>query len=194
MIIESCQNHGLWVWQTFFVNSYHGARRAKESDNMKQRFFTILLILIPLKVVAELQLAHTYQDWEHYQSHTEEGGEVVILGVSHSQSDRLSDMVVMRCTTEGVNLLFFNSLPYADLGYQASGMLDDKAPISMDVWVKGTTHWATIPQDSLTHWFNAKQLLINLIGDEQQHEQIKVSLLGFHSMYQALLSSCHTDT
>ncbi len=149
-----------------------------------------LLYLLPFQALAGLELVATYQDWEHYESPSLDTGKAVVLGVANSKGSISSNMVALRCTTEGVNFLFFKSLPNEQLGYMAQAKLDGSQPFSMDVWVKGRTHWATVPAQRTSQFLNAERLTVTLSGDDNQTEQVEVSLRGFESMYQQLLPSC----
>lgn len=150
-----------------------------------------LLYLLPFQALAGLELVATYQDWEHYESPSLDTGKAVVLGVANSKGSISSNMVALRCTTEGVNLLFFKSLPNEQLvGYMAQAYLDDGSAFTMDVWVKGRTHWATVPAQRTSQFLNAERLTVTLSGDDNQTEQVEVSLRGFESMYQQLLPSC----
>lgn len=86
---------------------------------MKKQIMVSLLWMLAFNVSAGLELTDTYQDWEHYESKSFDTGEAVILGVSSVKSKGGVETVALRCTTEGVNLLFFNGLLREDLGYPA---------------------------------------------------------------------------
>ena len=94
---------------------------------MKKHLIAGLLSLFAFNATAGLELTDTYHDWEHYESKSFDTGEAVILGVSSVKSDGNVDTVALRCTTEGVNLLFFNGLLREELGYPAKAVLDDDA-------------------------------------------------------------------
>ncbi|MDK9763497.1 hypothetical protein KI743_15945 [Vibrio sp. D420a] len=157
---------------------------------MKKHLIVGLLLLFAFKASAGLELTDTYQDWEHYESKSFDTGEAVILGVSSVKSDGNVDTVALRCTTEGVNLLFFNGLLREELGYPAKTVLDDGTRFTMDVWIKGKTHWATVPLTQLESFYSAKSLQVELQGDGSKVELATVSLKGFKTMYQTLLPSC----
>lgn len=152
-----------------------------------------LLYLLSFQALAGLELVATYQDWEHYESPSFDTGKTVVLGVANSQGSVSSHMVALRCTTEGVNLLFFKSLPNEQLGYMAQAQLDGSQPFSMDVWVKGRTHWATIPPQKTAQFLAAERLTVTLSGDNQKTEQVGVSLRGFESIYHKLIPSCEEE-
>ena len=157
---------------------------------MKKQLLLGLLSICTFNAVAGLELANTYQDWEHYESKSFDTGEAVILGVSSVKSDGNTETVALRCTTEGVNLLFFNGLPRQELGYSVSASFKNAETFTMDVWIKGKTHWATVPLDLLESFYSAESLEVELQGDGEKVEKIDVSLRGFKTMYQTLLPSC----
>lgn len=140
---------------------------------------------------AALELIHTYQDWQHYQSQDVETGEPIILGVSDVSSDHAVNTVVLRCTTEGVNLLFLKSLSYEERGYSAKASVDSGSTFGMDVWVKGRTHWATIPLEKTKELVKGNSLSVTLLGDANSREKIIISLKGFKTMYETILPSCN---
>ncbi len=76
---------------------------------MKKQRLIGLLAAVAFSANAGLELTNTYQDWEHYESKSFDTGEAVILGVSSVRSDANVDTVALRCTTEGVNLLFLTA-------------------------------------------------------------------------------------
>ncbi|ASG08704.1 hypothetical protein CEQ50_00785 [Vibrio anguillarum] len=156
---------------------------------IKQRLIG-LLAAIAFSANAGLELTNTYQDWEHYESRSFDTGEAVILGVASATSDANVDTVALRCTTEGVNLLFFNGLLREELGYTAKASLDNGQAFTMDVWIKGKTHWATVPVEQLNDFYQANSLKVELQGDAPKVENVDVSLLGFQAMYHILTSSC----
>ncbi|MFN1598673.1 hypothetical protein [Vibrio harveyi] len=157
---------------------------------MKKQRLIGLLAAVAFSANAGLELANTYQDWEHYESKSFDTGEAVILGVSSVKSDANVDTVALRCTTEGVNLLFFNGLLREELGYAAKASLDNGQVFTMDVWIKGKTHWATVPVEQLNDFYQANSLKIELQGDAPKVEKVDVSLRGFKTMYQTLIPSC----
>ena len=156
-----------------------------------KRFLQILtLCMISSQSYAALELMHTYQDWQHYQSQDVETGEPIILGVSDVSSDHSVNTVVLRCTTEGVNLLFLKSLSYEERGYSAKASVDSGSTFGMDVWVKGRTHWATIPLEKTKELVKGNSLSVTLLGDANSREKIIISLKGFKTMYETTLPSC----
>ncbi len=157
---------------------------------MKKQRLIGLLAAVAFSANAGLELTNTYQDWEHYESKSFDTGEAVILGVSSVKSDANVDTVALRCTTEGVNLLFFNGLLREELGYAAKASLDNGQVFTMDVWIKGKTHWATVPVEQLNDFYQANSLKIELQGDTPKVEKVDVSLRGFKTMYQTLIPSC----
>ncbi|MHA2826079.1 hypothetical protein [Vibrio harveyi] len=157
---------------------------------MKKQRLIGLLAAVAFSANAGLELTNTYQDWEHYESKSFDTGEAVILGVSSVKSDANVDTVALRCTTEGVNLLFFNGLLREELGYAAKASLDNGQVFTMDVWVKGKTHWATVPVEQLNDFYQANSLKVELKGDAPKVEKVDVSLRGFKTMYQTLIPSC----
>ncbi|HEQ3587602.1 hypothetical protein [Vibrio harveyi] len=157
---------------------------------MKKQRLIGLLAAVAFSANAGLELTNTYQDWEHYESKSFDTGEAVILGVSSVKSDANVDTVALRCTTEGVNLLFFNGLLREELGYAAKVSLDNGQVFTMDVWIKGKTHWATVPVEQLNDFYQANSLKIELQGDAPKVEKVDVSLRGFKTMYQTLIPSC----
>ncbi|ELE7130700.1 hypothetical protein RB977_005340 [Vibrio harveyi] len=157
---------------------------------MKKQRLIGLLAAVAFSANAGLELTNTYQDWEHYESKSFDTGEAVILGVSSVKSDANVDTVALRCTTEGVNLLFFNGLLREELGYAAKASLDNGQVFTMDVWIKGKTHWATVPVEQLNDFYQANSLKIELKGDAPKVEKVDVSLRGFKTMYQTLIPSC----
>ncbi|HDM8166626.1 TPA: hypothetical protein P0E18_004462 [Vibrio harveyi] len=157
---------------------------------MKKQRLIGLLAAVAFSANAGLELTNTYQDWEHYESKSFDTGEAVILGVSSVKSDANVDTVALRCTTEGVNLLFFNGLLREELGYAAKASLDNGQVFTMDVWIKGKTHWATMPVEQLNGFYQANSLKVELKGDAPKVEKVDVSLRGFKTMYQTLIPSC----
>ncbi|CAK6715607.1 hypothetical protein [Vibrio harveyi] len=157
---------------------------------MKKQRLIGLLAAVAFSANAGLELTNTYQDWEHYESKSFDTGEAVILGVSSVRSDANVDTVALRCTTEGVNLLFFNGLLREELGYAAKASLDNGQVFTMDVWIKGKTHWATVPVEQLNDFYQANSLKVELKGDAPKVEKVDVSLRGFKTMYQTLIPSC----
>ncbi|WP_050923134.1 hypothetical protein [Vibrio harveyi] len=157
---------------------------------MKKQRLIGLLATVAFSANAGLELTNTYQDWEHYESKSFDTGEAVILGVSSVKSDANVDTVALRCTTEGVNLLFFNGLLREELGYAAKASLDNGQVFTMDVWIKGKTHWATVPVEQLNDFYQANSLKVELQGDAPKVEKVDVSLRGFKTMYQTLIPSC----
>ncbi|BFN34453.1 hypothetical protein VHTUMSATKI_46480 [Vibrio harveyi] len=157
---------------------------------MKKQRLIGLLAAVAFSANAGLELTNTYQDWEHYESKSFDTGEAVILGVSSVKSDANVDTVALRCTTEGVNLLFFNGLLREELGYAAKASLDNGQAFTMDVWIKGKTHWATVPVEQLNDFYQANSLKVELKGDAPKVEKVDVSLRGFKTMYQTLIPSC----
>ncbi|EKO3802864.1 hypothetical protein NTE05_005363 [Vibrio harveyi] len=157
---------------------------------MKKQRLIGLLATVAFSANAGLELTNTYQDWEHYESKSFDTGEAVILGVSSVKSDANVDTVALRCTTEGVNLLFFNGLLREELGYAAKASLDNGQVFTMDVWIKGKTHWATVPVEQLNDFYQANSLKVELQGDAPKFEKVDVSLRGFKTMYQTLIPSC----
>lgn len=157
---------------------------------MKKQRLIGLLAAVAFSANAGLELTNTYQDWEHYESKSFDTGEAVILGVSSVKSDANVDTVALRCTTEGVNLLFFNGLLREELGYAAKASLDNGQVFTMDVWIKGKTHWATVPVEQLNNFYQANSLKVELQGDTPKFEKVDVSLRGFKTMYQTLIPSC----
>ncbi|WP_017189512.1 hypothetical protein [Vibrio harveyi] len=157
---------------------------------MKKQRLIGLLAAVAFSANAGLELTNTYQDWEHYESKSFDTGEAVILGVSSVKSDANVDTVALRCTTEGVNLLFFNGLLREELGYAAKASLDNGQVFTMDVWIKGNTHWATVPVEQLNDFYQANSLKVELKGDAPKVEKVDVSLRGFKTMYQTLIPSC----
>ncbi|EKM18263.1 hypothetical protein [Vibrio harveyi] len=157
---------------------------------MKKQRLIGLLAAVAFSANAGLELTNTYQDWEHYESKSFDTGEAVILGVSSVKSDANVDTVALRCTTEGVNLLFFNGLLREELGYAAKASLDNGQVFTMDVWIKGKTHWATVPVEQLNDFYQANSLKVELKGDAPKVEKVDVSLRGFKTMYQTLIPSC----
>ncbi|AIV07502.1 hypothetical protein LA59_18810 [Vibrio harveyi] len=157
---------------------------------MKKQRLIGLLAAVAFSANAGLELTNTYQDWEHYESKSFDTGEAVILGVSSVKSDANVDTVALRCTTEGVNLLFFNGLLREELGYAAKASLDNGQVFTMDVWIKGKTHWATVPVEQLNDFYQANSLKVELKGDAPKVEKVDVSLRGFKTMYQTLMPSC----
>ncbi|EKO3828419.1 hypothetical protein NTE12_005496 [Vibrio harveyi] len=157
---------------------------------MKKQRLIGLLAAVAFSANAGLELTNTYQDWEHYESKSFDTGEAVILGVSSVKSDANVDTVALRCTTEGVNLLFFNGLLREELGYAAKASLDNGQVFTMDVWIKGNTHWATVPVEQLNNFYQANSLKVELQGDTPKFEKVDVSLRGFKTMYQTLILSC----
>ncbi|HDM8169942.1 TPA: hypothetical protein P0E23_005442 [Vibrio harveyi] len=157
---------------------------------MKKQRLIGLLATVAFSANAGLELTNTYQDWEHYESKSFDTGEAVILGVSSVKSDANVDTVALRCTTEGVNLLFFNGLLREELGYAAKASLDNGQVFTMDVWIKGNTHWATVPVEQLNNFYQANSLKVELQGDTPKFEKVDVSLRGFKTMYQTLIPSC----
>ncbi|MFZ3520193.1 hypothetical protein L2D39_17260 [Vibrio harveyi] len=157
---------------------------------MKKQRLIGLLAAVAFSANAGLELTNTYQDWEHYESKSFDTGEAVILGVSSVKSDANVDTVALRCTTEGVNLLFFNGLLREELGYAAKASLDNGQVFTMDVWIKGKTHWATVPVEQLNDFYQANSLKVELKGDTPKFEKVDVSLRGFKTMYQTLIPSC----
>ncbi|MEZ9083039.1 hypothetical protein [Vibrio harveyi] len=157
---------------------------------MKKQRLIGLLTTVAFSANAGLELTNTYQDWEHYESKSFDTSEAVILGVSSVKSDANVDTVALRCTTEGVNLLFFNGLLREELGYAAKASLDNGQVFTMDVWIKGKTHWATVPVEQLNDFYQANSLKVELQGDAPKFEKVDVSLRGFKTMYQTLIPSC----
>ncbi|HDM8055122.1 hypothetical protein [Vibrio harveyi] len=157
---------------------------------MKKQRLIGLLAAVAFSANAGLELTNTYQDWEHYESKSFDTGEAVILGVSSVRSDANVDTVALRCTTEGANLLFFNGLLREELGYAAKASLDNGQAFTMDVWIKGKTHWATVPVEQLNDFYQANSLKVELKGDAPKVEKVDVSLRGFKTMYQTLIPSC----
>ncbi|WP_215403077.1 hypothetical protein [Vibrio gigantis] len=157
---------------------------------MKKQIMVSLLWMLAFNVSAGLELTDTYQDWEHYESKSFDTGEAVILGVSSVKSKGGVETVALRCTTEGVNLLFFNGLLREELGYPAKAVLNDGTTFAMDVWIKGKTHWATLPVELLESFYAAESLEVELQGDAPKAEAVTISLKGFKTMYQTLLPSC----
>ncbi|EOD9427014.1 hypothetical protein ACJ5M7_005409 [Vibrio harveyi] len=157
---------------------------------MKKQRLIGLLAAVAFSANAGLELTNTYQDWEHYESKSFDTGEAVILGVSSVKSDANVDTVALRCTTEGVNLLFFNGLLREELGYAAKASLDNGQVFTMDIWIKGKTHWATVPVEQLNDFYQANSLKVELKGDAPKVEKVDVSLRGFKTMYQTLIPSC----
>lgn len=155
------------------------------------------LLLISNHVYAALELTHTFEDWQHYQMLNPITHENVILGVSDVISDGAVNTVVLRCTTEGVNLLFLKSLLQYEEGYSAQASIDGAESFDMDVWVKGTSHWATLPESQIDAAKLGKLLRVTLQGDGassgKQLEHLQVSLAGFAAMYNLLLPSCTLD-
>lgn len=139
---------------------------------------------------ANLLLAQTYGDWEQYQSENKQSNETVVIGVTEAKSDGQARTVAMRCTNEGVNLLFFKSFDYSPRGYQAKGRLNTGENLYFDVWVKGTTHWATIPQEHIDMLSESKYVDVTLIGDNSVSERLEISMKGFKPMYNKLIASC----
>ena len=157
---------------------------------MKQFLQILILCMVSYQSHAALELIHTYQDWQHYQSQDVETGEPIILGVSDVSSDHAVNTVVLRCTTEGVNLLFLKSLSYEERGYSAKASVDSGSTFEMDVWVKGRTHWSTIPQEKVQEFISGNSLSVTLVGDANSTENITLSLKGFKTMYEKILPSC----
>lgn len=157
---------------------------------MKKQLIIGLLSICSLNAVAGLELMDTYIDWDHYESKSLDSGEAVILGVSSVKSNGTTETVALRCTTEGVNLLFFNGLPRQELGYSAKTSLNNGKTFKMDVWIKGKTHWATVPLGQLESFYSADSLTVEMQGDASKVETVDVSLRGFKTMYQVLLPSC----
>lgn len=158
---------------------------------MKRFLQMLTLCMISYQSYASLELIHTYQDWQHYQSQDVETGEPIILGVSDVRSNHAVNTVVLRCTTEGLNLLFLKSLSYEERGYSAKASVDSASTFGMDVWVKGRTHWATIPQEKAEEFINGNSLSVTLLGDDNSTENITLSLKGFKTMYETILPSCN---
>ncbi len=156
----------------------------------KKNMFFFALFLIASPTYAALELKHIYNAWEHYESPEIETGKPIILGVSEAIDNNKSKAIVLRCTTEGLNLLFLKSLPYEKRGYQANASVDSTTHFEMDVWVKGTTHWATIPTDHIPTLTQGSTLSVVLSGDNQEKERITLSLKGFDIMYKTILPSC----
>lgn len=158
---------------------------------MNKQIIVSLLWMLAFNVFAGLELTDTYQDWEHYESKSFDGKGSVILGIADVNSDGNTETVALRCTTEGVNLLFFNGVLRQEPGYSAKASLNNRSVFEMDIWIKGTTHWATVPLEQLESFHHAESLIVELQGDGTIVESVEVSLRGFTSMYDALIQSCN---
>lgn len=156
---------------------------------MKKMTLFIVTMLIAYQVQAGLEFKSTYQDWEHYEAETETPGERVVIGVTEAKHKEQVKMIVLRCTYDGVNLLFFKSLARNESDYKARSSIDDGAPFYMDVLLKGTTHWATLPNSQLDSARSGYKLTVELSGDDSK-ESVVVSLLGFTKVYTAVSSAC----
>lgn len=146
-------------------------------------------MLIACQVQAGLELKYTYQDWEHYEAETAEPGERVVIGVTEAKGEGMVSTVALRCTYEGVNLLFFKSFDRTESGYSAVSKIDDGEAFNMDVWLKGSTHWATFPNNKLTEARNGNELTVELRGDKRK-ESVVISLGGFDKMYSEISPTC----
>ncbi|WP_299012917.1 hypothetical protein [uncultured Photobacterium sp.] len=156
---------------------------------MRTAFFLLAIVLTAFQANAALELKDEYGAWSHYESQDVTTGEPVIIGVSDAKSDGNVETVALRCTYEGVNLLFFKSLKREENGYQAKSHIDNGDTFDMDVWVKGSTHWATIPEKQIESAIKGKQLSVTLEGISGK-EVVTVPLNGFGKMYQALIPTC----
>lgn len=162
-----------------------------------KKIILLALLLISNYVYASLELKQTFGDWQYYQTVNAITHENVILGVSDVVSDGAVNTVVLRCTTEGVNLLFLKSLLQYEEGYSAQASIDSAENFDMDVWVKGASHWATLPENQIDAVKSGKRLQVTLQGDGaisgKQLEHLQVSLDGFSAMYDLLRPSCTLD-
>lgn len=158
---------------------------------MKKMTLFIVTMLIAYQAQAGLEFKSTYQDWERYEAETATPGERVVIGVTEAKAKHKEQVktVALRCTYDGVNLLFFKSLARNESSYNARSSIDDGAPFYMDVALKGTTHWATLPNNQLDNARAGAQLRVVLSGDDSK-ESVVVSLLGFTKMYAAVSSGC----
>ncbi len=156
---------------------------------MRKILLLSFLLFSSGSALAKLEHKTTYGDWSHFQGAAYESNLPVILGVADVVSDSNIDTVALRCTTEGVNLLFFKVGEREPLGYAAHAVIDNSKPFEMDVWVKGKTHWATIPLSEIERFAAGSSLNVSLNANNQTHI-VTLSLDGFSSMYQALLPSC----
>ncbi|WP_260260224.1 hypothetical protein [Vibrio intestinalis] len=156
---------------------------------LKQTLITACCVLASFSSAAQLELTQQYQDWQRYEAKSFDGKNTVMLGVTEPSKTGFSDAIALRCTTEGVNLLFFNSVSREELGYSAKTRIDSNASFTMDVWIKGSTHWATVPYEYLEQFNDGSQLTVELQGD-MNNDSVTLSLNGFDEMYQALTPTC----
>ncbi|MDA0148464.1 hypothetical protein [Vibrio sp. LaRot3] len=156
---------------------------------LKKTLITACFALASLPSAAQLELTQQYQDWQRYEAKSFDGKNTVMLGVTEPIESEFSDTIALRCTTEGVNLLFFNSVSREELGYAAKTRIDSNDPFTMDVWIKGSTHWATVPSEHLEKFNSGSQLKVELQGDTN-NDSVTLSLNGFNEMYQALTPTC----
>lgn len=156
---------------------------------MKNITVFLAMMLMACQVQAGLELKYTYQDWEHYEAETAIPGERVVIGVTEVKSKGQVTTVALRCTYEGINLLFFKSFDRTENGYSATSKIDSGKAFNMGVWLKGATHWATFPKNKLFEARNGKELTVELRGDERK-ELIIISLNGFDKMYSEISPTC----
>lgn len=155
----------------------------------KKSLLLLSCSLVSFTSIAQLELTKQYQDWQRYEATSFDGKSTVMLGVTEPKKSDVSDTVALRCTTEGINLLFFNSVSRENPGYQARASIDSQSAFTMDVWIKGSTHWATVPEHYLTQFQNGKLLSVELQGDNRS-DNVVLSLKGFSNMHQALKPTC----
>lgn len=155
----------------------------------KKSLIIMSCALVSFSSAAKLELVAEYQDWQRFEAKSFDGKNTVMLGVAEpSQSDH-TETIALRCTTEGVNLLFFHSVSRDELGYEAKAQIDSNASFTMDVWIKGSTHWATVPDEHLKQFQTGSQLNIELLGDAS-NDGVTLSLKGFEKMHQVLVPTC----
>lgn len=156
---------------------------------MRTAFFLLSIALTAFQANAALELKDEYGAWSHYESQDVTTGKPVIIGAADAKSDGDVDTVALRCTYEGVNLLFFKSMKREEPGYKAKASIDNGDAFNMDVWVKGSTHWATMPEKQIETAVKGEKLIVTLQGTSNK-EQVTVSLNGFGKMYQVLAPTC----
>lgn len=156
---------------------------------MKKIIGLVTLLILTFQSQAGLELKQTYGVWEHYESIDSSTGEKIIIGVSGVSSNGDTTTAALRCTNEGVNILFFRSLMRNEPGYMATAHIDNGEDFGMDVWIKGTTHWVTIPDQHIAATKSGKSLTVVLEGSAKQ-EIVTVPLNGFAKMYDHLIPSC----
>lgn len=156
---------------------------------MKKIIGLAVLVLIAFQTQAGLELKQNYGVWEHYETNNGSNGKAIVIGLSDVKSNGNVTTAALRCTNEGVNILFFKSLFRNEPGYMATSRIDDGEGFDMDVWIKGTTHWVTIPDEQLEVFKTGRVLMVTLEGTDNK-EMVRVSLDGFDKMYENLIPSC----